>query len=51
MKILKNLSKTALEALACGLDVLDYKLDRRHGLPDEHIPMNVVSRLETIYLG
>jgi len=51
MKILKNLSKTALEASACGLDVLDYKLDRRHGLLDEHIPMNVVSRLEAIYLG
>jgi len=50
-KILENLSKTALEALACGLDVLDYKLVRRHGLPDEHIPMNVISRLETIYFG
>jgi hypothetical protein len=48
-KILENLSKTALEALACGLDVLDYKLNRRHGLPDEYAPMNVTSRLETIY--
>jgi hypothetical protein len=48
-KILENLSKTALEALACGLDVLDYKLNRRHGLPDEYAPKNVVSRLETIY--
>lgn len=48
-KILENLSKTALEALACGLDVLDYKLNRRHGLPDEYAPMNVASRLETIY--
>jgi len=48
-KILENLSKTALEALACGLDVLDYKLDRRHGLPEEYNPMNVTSRLETIY--
>jgi glycosyltransferase involved in cell wall biosynthesis len=48
-KILENLSKTALEALACGLDVLDYKLNRRYGLPDEHAPKNVISRLETIY--
>jgi hypothetical protein len=49
-KILENLSKTALEALACGLDVLDYKLNRRYGLPVEYDPMNVTSRLETIYL-
>jgi glycosyltransferase involved in cell wall biosynthesis len=49
-KILENLSKTALEALACGLDVLDYKLNRRHGLPVEYNPMNVTSRLEAIYL-
>jgi glycosyltransferase involved in cell wall biosynthesis len=49
-RILENLSKTALEALACGLDVLDYKLNRRHGLPVEYNPMNVTSRLETIYL-
>lgn len=48
-KILENLSKTALEALACGLDAIDYKLHRRHGLPEEYNPMNVTSRLETIY--
>src|SRR5215469_18497916 len=48
-KILENLSKTALEALACGLEVLDYKLNRRHSLPDEYSPKNVTSRLETIY--
>ena len=48
-KILENLSKTALESLACGLDVLDYKLDRMHGLPEEFNPMNVTSRLESIY--
>jgi glycosyltransferase involved in cell wall biosynthesis len=48
-KILENSSKTALEALACGLDVIDYKLNRRHGLPVEYDPMNVTSRLETIY--
>ena len=48
-KILENLSKTALESLACGLDVLDYELNIRHGLPEEYNPMNVTSRLETIY--
>jgi glycosyltransferase involved in cell wall biosynthesis len=48
-KILENLSKTALESLACGLDVLDYKLDRRHGLPEVYNPMNVTSCLETLY--
>jgi hypothetical protein len=49
-QLLQALSKTALEALACGLTVLDFKLDYRQGLPDEYTPMNVVSRLETIYL-
>jgi hypothetical protein len=47
--ILENLSKTALEALACGLDVLDYKLNRLHGLPGEFDPMNVTSSLRAIY--
>jgi hypothetical protein len=47
--ILENLSKTALEALACGLDVLDYKLNRLHGLPGEFDPMNVTSSLLDIY--
>lgn len=48
-KILQSLSKTGLESLACGLEVLDYKLNRRHGLPDEYDPLKVTSRLETIY--
>jgi hypothetical protein len=48
--ILQALSKTGLEALACGLSVLDYKLNRRHGLPDEYAPINVVSRLESVYM-
>lgn len=47
--ILQNLSKTALEALACGLKVLDYQLKYRQGLPQEHDPINVISRLSTIY--
>jgi glycosyltransferase involved in cell wall biosynthesis len=47
--ILQNLSKTALEALACGLKVLDYQLKYHQGLPREHDPINVISRLSTIY--
>jgi hypothetical protein len=47
--ILQNLSKTALEALACGLKVLDYQLKYRQGLPREHDPINVISRLSNIY--
>ena len=48
-KVLENLSKTALEALACGLTVLDYKLNYVTGLPYEHNPVNVVSNLSKIY--
>jgi hypothetical protein len=47
--VLENLSKTALEALACGLKVLNYKLEYQEGLPVEHNPKNVVSRLSSIY--
>ena len=47
--ILQNLSKTALEALACGLKVLDYQLKYRQGLPREHDPINVTSQLSNIY--
>jgi glycosyltransferase involved in cell wall biosynthesis len=47
--LLENLSKTALEALACGLKVLDYRLQYHQGLPSQHNPMNVVSHLSTIY--
>jgi hypothetical protein len=49
--LLKNLSKTALEALACGLDVIDYRIKRIRGLPTEYEPVNVVSRLDSIYSG
>jgi hypothetical protein len=48
-KILENLSKTALEALACGLEVLDNRLKYQCGLPMEHEPINVVSHLSGIY--
>ena len=48
-KILHNLSKTGLEALACGLDVLDFDLKFRHGLPIEHCPLTAVSKLSEEY--
>jgi hypothetical protein len=48
-KILENYSKTALESLACGLKVLNYKLEYIDRLPETHYPVNVVSQLENIY--
>ena len=48
-KILENLSKTALESLACGLKVLNYKLEYIDKLPEMHNPVNVVNQLENIY--
>jgi len=48
-KILENLSKTALESLACGLKVLNYKLEYIDKLPQMHNPVNVVDQLENIY--
>ena len=49
-KLLKNISKTALEALACGLRVLNYNLEYIDRLPSEHCPMNVTIELSSIYL-
>ena len=47
--VLENLSSTALQSLACGLSVLDYKLEFRRGLPKEHDAVNVASQLSKIY--
>jgi hypothetical protein len=47
--VLENLSSTALQSLASGLKVLDYKLQFRQGLPPEHNAVNVVSQLSGIY--
>ena len=47
--ILENLSSTALQSLACGLSVLDYKLQFRSTLPREHDAVNVASQLSKIY--
>jgi hypothetical protein len=48
-KLLKNLSKTALEALACGLRVINYNLEYVDNLPSEHYPTNVITMLSSIY--
>ncbi|MDF2737032.1 MAG: hypothetical protein K0S93_888 [Nitrososphaeraceae archaeon] len=48
-KILENYSKTALESLACGLKVLNYKLEYIDKLPKIHYPTNVTSQLQHIY--
>lgn len=47
--LLQNLSKTALEALACGLNVIDYRLQRLRGLPSENDPYNVIGQLDSVY--
>jgi hypothetical protein len=48
-KLLESSSKTALESLACGLKVLNYKLEYIDKLPQMHNPVNVVNQLENIY--
>ena len=48
-RVLQNLSKSALESLASGLEVLDYRLKYLRGLPPEHTPSSVISRISNIY--
>lgn len=47
--VLQNLSKSALESLASGLEVIDYRLKYLRGLPPEHSPSSVISRISSIY--
>ena len=47
--LLPALSKTGLEALACGLQVLNWKKEWQTGLPKEHEPENVVNQLVKLY--
>jgi hypothetical protein len=47
--LLQALSKTALECLACGLRVLDHKLDYVEMLPSEHQPGKVAQDILQIY--
>ena len=48
-QLLENFSKTALESLACGLKVLNYKLEYLDKLPEMHNPEKVTNELEKIY--
>ena len=48
-QLLESLSKTGLESLACGLKVLNHKLEYLDKLPEMHNPVNVVTQLENIY--
>jgi len=47
--LLSGLSKTALEALACGLTVLTSNLKYIQGLPEEHRPDMTASKILDIY--
>lgn len=47
--LLANLSSTALQALACDLCVLDFRLKYLKTFPIEHDPMHIVSELFSIY--
>lgn len=47
--LLANLSSTALQALACDLTVLDFRLKYLKTFPIEHDPMRIVSELFSIY--
>ena len=44
-----SLSKTALEALACGLKVVNWKEEIVEGLPEENDPARVIEKLWNIY--
>ncbi len=48
-KILRDLSSTAIQSLACGLNVLDYNLNYRVMLPHEHEPKNVAAKVLNLY--
>jgi glycosyltransferase involved in cell wall biosynthesis len=48
-KLLESSSKTALESLACGLQVLNYQLKYINKLPHEHEALNVVKNLFNLY--
>jgi len=47
--LLPALSKTGLEALSCGLSVLNWKKEWVKGLPGHHKPESVVSSLLDVY--
>ena len=48
-ELVQTLSKTGLEALACGCKVIQWDGDVIVGLPDEHHPKTVVNKLWELY--
>ncbi|WP_148687202.1 glycosyltransferase family 4 protein [Candidatus Nitrosocosmicus hydrocola] len=48
-ELLPNLSTTALQSLACGLDVLDYNLNRITELPSDRAGSNATKIVQKIY--
>ena len=47
-QLLESLSKTALEALACNLQVLSYELKYVDKFPTKHNATNVVKKIMTM---
>ena len=47
--LLHAMSKTGLESLACGLQVLNHELNYIEGLPEEHKPEVVAGKIMDIY--
>jgi hypothetical protein len=47
--LLQAPSKTALECLACGLKVLNHRLEFIEKLPEEHHPQKVAAQVLEIY--
>ena len=50
-KTIKSLSKTALEALACGCKVIDFNGNQHIIFPEKHRADNVAFKLYQIYKG
>lgn len=46
---LQAYSTTGLQALSCGLEVINYKLESIRGMPNEHTPEYVIPKLMEIY--
>jgi len=47
----RSVGKAALEALACGCQVIDWSGKTLHGLPDENRPENVAAKWVNLYRG
>jgi hypothetical protein len=48
-QLLRAMSKTGLECLACGLSVIDHELRHVEGLPEKHRPEAVTGKVLEIY--